>query len=183
MASAVRFVRVFCWALIIAAFFSGWASPGIARAFDEELEGKAVRDLFEKGLSGAFAALDVDRILDYYSDSALIVTHSMGRGDKSLFRKTLTDDFSRMEKMLDSSWQVESLAFENEVATARVLISEKVVTSAGDVLNRGAGFYYRLMKSDGRWKIVMQSYREDFGLTPVHGGPGGGPPHPAPPSE
>lgn len=144
-------------------------SPAAAHAFDEAREKQVVKELFEQGLPQAYASLQVERVLDFYAETALILTHSMGRGDKSRFRELLQNDLERIKKIEEASWEVETLSFANEVAAAKVRIREKIVDHSGDTFNRGATFYYRLAKIEDSWKIFLQSYREDFELEPTGG--------------
>jgi ketosteroid isomerase-like protein len=140
-----------------------------ARGFDETLEGKAVQDLFERGLPQAWANLDADKILEFYTESALFLTIPMGRGGKDRYRQSLEADFSRLRALEEPSWEVQRLTFENEIAMAKVRIREKAVTLSGSTLNRRDTYYYRLIKVEDSWKIFLQSYRKNFSLEPKDG--------------
>lgn len=150
----------------------------LASGFDAAAEEAAVRKLFADAMD-AYRRLDVDHLLRFYDDSALIVTYVMGRGDKAAFRRDVEQDFSGLARIEDCTWEVVTVTFENELATVKVISREKVVRKSGEALNRTAKYFYRLMKSGGEWKIYLQSYREDFGVTRVHGGHGEGSVQPA----
>lgn len=173
---------------LLAALARGWVlscclaplPASIALGFDTVAEEAAVRKLIASA-QAAYSRLDLEGLLGHYDDAALIVTYTMGRGDKAAFRRDVAADFSLLGRIEDSFWDVVSVTFENEVATAKVLSTEKAVRKSGEVLGRSSRYFYRLRKSGGTWKIYLQSYREDFGVTPIHGGPGGGPLHPGAP--
>jgi ketosteroid isomerase-like protein len=150
----------------------------VASGFDAAAEEVAVRKFFADAMD-AYRRLDVDGLLRFYDDSALIVTYVMGRGDKAAFRREMEQDFSALARIEECTWEVVTVTFENELATVKVLSREKAVRKSGEALNRTDKYFYRLMKSEGAWKIYLQSYREDFGVTRIHGGHGGGSVQPA----
>lgn len=149
-----------CCAMILPLF------AGRAGAIDEEKEKAAITALFVRSFQDGTNEKDLEKILSIYHDMARIRTYAMPQGNKDRLRKLVADELERSVKV-SATVEILEISFEGEDAIVHSRTNRIVTDGQGKEQNRASTYYYKLRKVDDAWKVYLQSYRSDFGVTNI----------------